>query len=224
MEKPVIILGAGGHSRVLIDTLKMLSFEIIGITDPDTSLYGKYIMGIPLLGNDDIVIEYPSERVQLVNGLGMIDRSKKRQKIYELFQQRGYQFASVIHPSAIVSANTHLDDGVQIMAGAVIQTSSSIAANSIINTRVSIDHDCIISKHVHIAPGVTICGGVTIGEGTLVGAGATIIQGVRIGSNCIIAAGAVVTKDVISGTTVRGVPAREVREDERLAQNCYYTR
>lgn len=217
MGKPVVILGAGGHSRVLIDTLQILSAQIIGITDPDTSLHGQCIMGIPVLGNDDLVLEYPPEQIRLINGLGMIDRSDKRQQIYELFRQRGYKFASVIHPTAIISGNAHIEEGVQVMAGTVVQGSSSIAANSIINTRACIDHDCMIGKHVHIAPGVTISGGVTIGEGTLVGTGATIIQGVRIGSDCIVAAGAVVVRDVPDGATVMGVPAREVEEDERLA-------
>jgi len=217
MEKPVVILGAGGHGRVLIDTLQILSAKIIGITDPDTSLHGQCIMGIPVLGNDDMVLEYHSEQIRLINGLGLVNRSNKRQQVYELFRQRGYQFASVIHPTAIISGYAHIEEGVQVMTGAVVQASSTIAANSIINTHACIDHDCVIGKHVHIAPGVTISGGVTIGEGTLVGAGATIIQGIKIGSNCIVAAGAVVTHDVRSGTLVRGVPAREVRKDERLA-------
>ena len=210
MEKPIIILGAGGHSSVLIDVLQTLSVDIIGITDPDFSQYSDGIMGIPLLGNDDLITEYPCEQIRLVNGLGKVDRSAKRQQVYELFRQRGYQFASVIHPSAIISAHAHLEEGVQIMAGAVIQASSSIGGNSIINTRACIDHDCLIARHVHIASGVTISGGVTIGEGTLVGAGATIIQGIKVGTNSIVAAGSVVINDVGDGVTVMGIPAREV--------------
>lgn len=209
-KRPIIILGAGGHAKVLIDTLQNQAANLLGITDPGPNKFGQVIFGVPVIGNDDSIFKYNNKSIYLVNGIGMIDNSDRRRQIFKYFNRCGYNFASVVHDSAVISPNTEFFEGVQIMAGAIIQAGSTIGINSIINSRANIDHDTIIGAHVHIAPGVTISGGVRIDDGTLIGAGATIKQEIKIGSNCIVAAGAVVIRDVPAGTTVMGVPARVV--------------
>ena len=209
MSLPVIILGAGGHSKVLIDTLQVSSAVIVGIVDADFALLGAKILGVHVLGGDEVVNEFSISEIHLVNGLGSVGLQSKRQKLFEKFKSAGYKFATIIHPSVAVSSDVVLGEGVQVMAGAVIQPGCQIGINNIINTRVSVDHDCVIGDHVHIAPGATLSGGVTIGAYSHIGTGATIIQGISIGSGCLIAAGAVVTKDVADGARVCGVPARE---------------
>ena len=208
MQKPIIILGAGGHAKVLIDTLQRQSANILGITDPDPQKIGEYILGIPVIGDDDVINTNDNDLIELVNGIGVVVDKKRRQQIFYNFKRQGYSFTSVIHDSAILSPDAMLSEGVQIMAGAVIQPGCKIGINSIINTRASIDHDTIIGAHVHIAPGVTVSGGVQIGDGTLVGSGVTIIQGVRIGKDATVAAGAAVIRDVPDGVTVMGIPAK----------------
>lgn len=209
MSLPVIILGAGGHSKVLIEALLVSSAVIVGIVDPNPALVGTKVLGAPVLGGDEIVNEYPPSQVHLVNGLGSVGLPANRQQLYERFKSLGYTFATVVHPSAVVASDVVLCEGAQVMAGAVIQPGCRIGANSIINTRASVDHDCIIGDHVHISPGVTFSGGVTVGACSHIGTGATVIQGISIGSGCLVAAGAVVTKDIADGAKVRGVPARE---------------
>jgi UDP-perosamine 4-acetyltransferase len=162
-----------------------------------------------VLGGDDVVSEFPPSEIQLVNGLGSVGLPVKRQQIFERFKGMGYRFATVIHPSAVLSSDVELGEGAQVIAGVVIQPGSRIGINSIINTSASVDHDCIIADHVHIAPGVTLSGGVKVGECSHIGTGATLIQGISIGSACLVAAGAVVTKDIADGAMVRGVPARK---------------
>lgn len=209
MSLPVIILGAGGHAKVLIDALLSASAVIAGIVAPDLTLAGTNILGVPVLGGDDVVNEYPPSEIQLVNGLGSVGLPVNRQQLFEKFKGMGYKFATVIHPSAVIASGVILGEGAQVMAGVVIQPGSHIGINSIINTRASVDHDCTIGDHVHIAPGVTMSGGVTVGTCSHIGTGATVIQGLSIGNGCLVAAGAVVTKYIADGTMVRGVPARE---------------
>ena len=206
-QSPIIILGAGGHTKVLIDVLLSQSKILLGITDPDPANLGENILSVPVIGDDYVITAYNHTLIQLVNGVGTIT---KRQQLFNTFKSLGYKFASVVHDFAMLSKEIDLCEGVQIMAGSVIQPGSKIGTNSIINSRVSIDHDTIVGSHVHVAPGATISGGVQIGDGVLIGAGATIIQGIKIGSNAIVAAGAVVIEDVPDGSTVMGVPARVV--------------
>jgi sugar O-acyltransferase, sialic acid O-acetyltransferase NeuD family len=209
MKKSIIVLGAGGYAGVLLDILVRQSYHIFGVTSLDPDNTSKYnLFGVPVLGKDDKVLNYGINSICLVNGVGMMPGKNTRCRLYKKFRDFGYTFTRVIHSSAILAANAKLAEGVQVMAGAVIQTGVMIGENTIINTRVAVDHDSNIGKHVHLAPGTTISGDVAIGEGTFVGAGSTIIQGIQISGHCVIAAGSVVTRDVPEGATVMGVPAR----------------
>lgn len=209
MSLPIIVLGAGGHAKVLIDSLLAVSAIITGIADPDEKRLGTNVLGIPVLGADDVVAGFSPSEVRLVNGLGSVGLPVNRQQLFEQFKELGYTFATIIHPSAVIAPDVVLGEGAQVMAGAVIQPGCIIGINTIINTRSSIDHDCTIGDHVHIAPGVILSGTVRTGSGVHIGTGATIIQGISIGDNCLVAAGTVVAKNIADGLMVRGVPARE---------------
>ena len=103
-------------------------------------------------------------------------------------------------------------EGVQLMAGAVIQPNVSIGENTLINTSASIDHDCQIGAHVHIAPGTVLSGNVCVQDETHIGTSATVIQNIKIGTKCTIGAGSVVVKNISDRTLAIGTPAREVRK------------
>lgn len=202
-----MILGGGGHAKVLIDTLKLQNMEILGIVDPVIEK-GTKVSGISVLGDGPTVFAHPPDSVKLVNALGSIRSTENRKRLFERFQKKGYSFSEVIHPSAILAPDVHLGEGVQIMAGVVIQTGCTIGTNAICNSRASIDHECQIGQHVHLAPGVTLSGEVTIDNGAHVGVGSTVIQGVKIGKNSLVGAGSVVIQDIAEEATVFGVPAR----------------
>ncbi len=212
MNRPIIIIGAGGHAQVLIYSLNALRREIIGILHPDASMIGQSIAGIPILGSDDKVKDYGSDVICLVNGVGSVSSMERRKDIYMKFKKKGYLFAKVIHPSAIVMDSVKLGEGSQIMAGAIIQSGCVIGDDSIINTGAIVDHDCIIGAHTHVAPGVVLSGGVHIGDMVHVGTSATVIQGVEIGDTAIIGAGAVVVRNILPGRKVVGVPAQEINK------------
>ncbi|MFZ5644549.1 MAG: acetyltransferase [Bacillota bacterium] len=210
MSYPVIVIGGGGHAKVLVDALIIQLFSIKGITEQDENKWGGEMLGVPVIGGDEKVLLYPPDKVQLVNGLGSVKKTRNRRLAYENFKNKGYTFASVIHPSAVISIDVELSEGVQIMAGAIIQAGSRIGENTIINTKASVDHDCIIGNHVHVASGATLSGGVCVGDGVHIGAGATVMQYVSLGKNSVVGAGALVIEDVPEGATVVGVPAKVV--------------
>lgn len=207
MNKPLIILGNGGHASVLTEILFAQGREILGFTTPSVE---ENQFGLNYLGTDDAIFQYKQDEVELVLGLGMLGPHSLREKIFQQLKRHGYSFSTVIHSATIIAPSVQLGEGVQLMAGAIIQTNSVVADNTIVNTCALIDHDCQIGAHVHIAPGTKISGAVQIGNSTHIGTGTTIIQGLEIGAGSLIGAGSVVVKNIKSNSKVYGVPAKEV--------------
>lgn len=205
--KPIIVVGGGGHAKVVIEALLLANHEVIGYTDPRSDMA---IFHIPWLGSDQMLEKYLPTDVLLVNGLGSIGDNTRRKQIFCYWKDKGYSFANVIHPTAVVSPYAVLEEGVQVMAGAIIQPDVHIGFNSIVNTRTVVDHDTRIGNHVHIASGAVLSGSVVVEDNAHIGTGAAVIQGISIGKNSIVGAGAVVVKDVLSKRKVAGVPAREI--------------
>lgn len=205
MTLPVIVVGGGGHALVVIEALRLVGAEIAGIADPGGAAAAR-AFGLTVLGGDDAVFVLGPDQVQLANGIGSIEAMDRRGALFRRFTARGYRFATVLHPRAVIGTGVVLEQGVQVMAGAIIQCFSKIGADTIVNTAAAIDHGCTIGESCHIAPGATLCGDVTLGERCHIGAGATIIQGLSIGAGSLVAAGAVVTRDLPAGS--RYIPGR----------------
>ena len=206
-NKPVLIIGAGDHSKVLLDILLDQNIKVIGFTDKNIPK-GTLIYDIPVIGDDSVYTNYKTNEVELVNGIGSIGKTSLREYFFTSLKEQGYSFKSIIHPSAIISKRVKLGEGVQILAGSVINIESVIGNNSIVNTKSSVDHGCVIGNHCHIAPGCTLSGCVTVGDRTHIGTGTAIIQGIKIGSNVIIGAGSVVVHNIKDNEKAFGVPAR----------------
>ena len=209
MAHPFLILGAGGHARVVADLLLGQNQQIAGFLDPNASLWGTAWRGIPVLGGDEKLAHYHARTHDLINGVGSIGCSELHRTVFERYWKAGYKFPYLVHIRATMAIDVELGEGSQIMAGAIVQTGTVIGQNVIINTGACVDHDCCIGDHAHISPGVTLSGGVRVGMSAHIGTGATVIQGIKIGRNSLIAAGAVVIRDVPDGVTVTGVPAKE---------------
>lgn len=210
MKKPVIILGAGGHARVLLETLSALGVSVPAIADVSPTS-GPGWGAIPIILESDLVSKFSFKSVLLANGVGSVSSMAARRVVFERHKLQGFTFADIIHPFSYVAGSARLGEGIQVMAGAVIQAGAVVEANTIVNTRASVDHDCHVGAHSHLAPGVTLSGGVRVGNEVHIGTGASLIQGVVVGDRAFIAAGAVVTKDVEPGERVAGVPARKLK-------------
>jgi UDP-perosamine 4-acetyltransferase len=208
----VVVIGAGGHAGVLLDVLGRCGIAVAGLTDADAGKHGKLLAGVRVLGGDEVLDRHPPASTILVNAMGSTESMSLRQEVYERLRKDGYRFLTLVHPSAVVALDAVLGEGVQVMAGAIVQPGAKVGANSIVNTGAQVDHDCRIGAHVHLAPGVVLSGTVTVGDATHVGTAAAVVQGLRVGRGCLVAAGAVVTEDVADGERVAGVPARRIRE------------
>jgi sugar O-acyltransferase (sialic acid O-acetyltransferase NeuD family) len=204
--KPVILLGGGGHARVVASTISATGRRVLGFVDPEKD--DAAITGLQRLGDDNAVFEYEPSTILLAHGIGSTRPGPHRMAIFERFKSAGYTFLTLIHPAASVASDVRLGEGCAVFAGAVIQPGVRIGCNTIVNTRASIDHDCSIGSHAHIAPGAVVCGAVSIGDGSHIGAGSTVIQNVTIGARALVGAGSVVLRNVPADARVFGNPCR----------------
>ncbi len=193
---PVIVLGGGGHAKVVIDALRRSGAAVIGICDPALEAGSKGPLGVVVEGGDEALGRHPPDTVLLANGIGSTRSTALRRNVFERHAAMRYRFATVIHPSAIVTEDVRIEEGAQVMAGVVVQPGAVLGKNCIVNTRASVDHDCVVGAHAHLAPGVTLSGNVQVGCGAHVGTGASVIQGIRIGRDSLVRAGSVVVSDI----------------------------
>lgn len=210
--RDVVVLGAGGHARVLIDLMRVAGALVpVAILDRDPAFRGSDIAGVPVIGDDTELDQFAPNHVSLVNGVGSTANTTARRIAFIHGKGHGFRFVTLVHPRAVVASDAQLGEGTQVMAGAVINTCAVVGDDAIVNTRAVVEHDCRVGDHTHVASGAVLAGGVILGDGVHVGAGATVIQNVSVGSGSVIGAGAVVIRDVPRGVTVVGVPAR-IRE------------
>jgi sugar O-acyltransferase (sialic acid O-acetyltransferase NeuD family) len=208
-SRPLVLLGAGGHARVLAALARAAGHPVLGVCDPTLAADGiSRWADLDVLGDDGALDRLPPERVALVLGIGQLATDNLRERLYAAWRTRGYNFPALVHPSAWIAPGVVLGDGVQVMAGVVIQPGCAIGENSIINTRAGVDHDCRIGRDVHVAPNATLCGTVTVEDGAFIGAGATVIQGLRVGARAVVGAGVTLVQDLTPKAVLIGAANR----------------
>ncbi len=206
----ILVVGAGGHAKVVLDVLRAAGREIAGVTDPHLPMGGLF-EGVPCLGDDGAWEDL--FRSGLRTAFVALGDNRRRRDAGAELRALGFELANAIHPSAILSPSTQLGTGIAIMPGAVVNASTTIGDDAILNTSATIDHDGRIGAGAHVAPGCHLAGYVTVGEGALIGVGSAVGRGrpVSIGAWARVGTGSVVFRDVAPGTTVAGNPARIVR-------------
>lgn len=202
----VVMVGAGGHARVVADAL--LPRRVIGHLAPGSGDHRAEASLGERLGDDDDAQRLAEAGCTFALGIGYADRDGASRRAGILEALRDCEFESIVHPRSIVSPSAQVRTGSFVGPGAMVGVGVRVGNAVIVNSGAIVDHDCRIGTNVHVAPGAVISGGVTIGDDTLIGAGATVRQRLTIGSRVVVGAGAVVVADVSDGETVVGVPAR----------------
>lgn len=203
----VLVVGAGGHAKVCIESLVDAGHVVVGAVSRD----GLPVEGfpVPVVGVDvDVAAVAAAHGADAV--FVAVGDNAQRASVRRNCVDSGLAEVSAISKSALVSVSADLGGGVAVMAGAVVNASTQVCAGAIVNSRASVDHDCVVGADAHIAPGAVVAGGVRIGAGVLVGVGAKVLPNLTIGDGAVVGGGAMVVADVPPGATVVGVPARVV--------------
>lgn len=200
----IIIFGGGGHGKACLDLVRSLgTYRVVGFVDDGISA-DREIMGLPVLGDSQILAELYAQGVRLaVNAVGGIGNVAVRIKVFRTLAEAGFACPAVVHPTAFVEASAALSPGVQIFPYAYVGSEARIGFGSIVNTGAIISHDCNLGEVVNISPGAILAGEVQVGERTLIGMGATINLRAKIGANARIGNGATVKLDVPEDGIVR---------------------
>lgn len=201
----VVIFGAGGHAKSLIDLMRVGSdhrLEPLCLVD-DGLEPGTLVLGVPVAGGRDLLTALAERGVRhAVNAVGGIGRIQTRIDVADLLAEHGFNLPALVDPTAAIAPSATISDGVQVFAQATVWSDAQVGRGVIVNTGATVSHDCVIGDNTHIAPGAILAGHVEIGQATLVGMGVTTRPGLRIGSRCILGNGAVVSEDVPDGTIV----------------------
>ena len=214
----VVIIGAGGHAREVLDILRDCQangqkIELLGFIDDNPDKHGQILDGFPVLGDFRWFEGINHNEVEVICAVGTPETC------YRLVQRAltlGLRFANAISPRAHISAYARIGQGVIIFPNVIVNTGAVIGNHVTLNVAVTVSHDTVVGDFCNINPGVHLAGNVTVGEGCYIGMGANVIQGITIGPWSIIGAGAVVIHDIPPHVTAVGVPARVIKvHDER---------
>ena len=207
----LLILGAGGHGKVVADTAAATGQweKIAFLDDKHPSL--EVVLDWPVLGCIEEAKKFLPEYDDFCVAIG---NNKLRIKLLKLFLDQGFSAPCLVHPTAYISPSASLGPGCVVFAQGVVNAEAQVGAGNIINTGASVDHDCILDEGVHLCPGVRLAGEVSVGQQTTLATSTTVIPQIKIGNHVMIGAGSVVVTDIPDHSTAAGVPAKIIKNHE----------
>lgn len=202
VPKPLIVVGGGGHGKVVADAAIRAGRTLAGFLDANPQ---ATLLDLPLLGDDSRLDQ--AAFVAAHDFVVAIGAQAVRARLSARLAAAG-ALAAVIHPSAVVAASARIGGGSVVLAQAVINPEARLGLGVIVNVCASVDHDTVLGDNVQVGPGARLTGGVHVGDDAFIGAGAVIMPGITVGRAATVGAGAVVTRAVGDGIVVTGIPAR----------------
>ena len=200
--KSVIIIGAGGHGKVIADIVQKSGDIVLGFLDDNMKLEDSFTI-FPLLGS----IKHYKDYVEKAEFVIAIGNTLVRKQVEAEIQDVSWYTA--IHPTAAISdIDVKIGEGTVVMPNAVINSGARIGKHCIINSGAIVEHDNRIEDFVHVSVGAKLAGMVTIGKETWIGIGAVVSNNIKICEGCVIGAGAVVVKNIEEVGTYVGIPAK----------------
>lgn len=210
----VVIWGARGHARVVMDALEDDNFELIAMGDNDPTIEPPF-PEVPVFHSYESLVDW----VSAINDRGVISsvgavvaigggRGRDRASISSHLRDFGFDLVSVIHRTSTLSRHCSWGIGCQFLASSSVGPGAELGDFVIVNTGAIVEHDCLVGTGVHVAPRAVVLGEVVIEDFAFIGAGAVVLPRVTVGTGATVGAGAVVTRDVAPGVVIRGIPAR----------------
>lgn len=203
-ERSIVVVGAGGHAKVIIESLRLAGWNVVGCTDSDAT--PRLCAGAPVIGNDDKLGELLGDGVSCA--FCAIGDNALRERIGRRLLSLGFEMPAVLGPGTTVAPSVSVGAGVAILPGAVVNSEAVLRDFAIINSNANVDHDCLIGCAAHIGPGASLAGNVQVGDRTFLATGSAVIPGTEIGADTIVGAGSVVVRNLPPEVLAYGNPAK----------------
>lgn len=197
----LLVVGAGGHAKVVLDAARVAGFEIAGVVGAAGGR--SEVLGIP--------VRHDATGIDADGFIVAIGDNRNRARAFDEYRSLGLTPISVVHPSSVIAQGVEIGAGAFVAAGVVVNVDARIGEDAILNTGCTIDHDCVVGDHALVGPTASMCGESLIGEGVTLGAGASVIPLKSVGDWTMVGAGAAVVRDVPDRVVCAGVPARTIR-------------
>ncbi|HVU88681.1 MAG TPA: acetyltransferase [Pirellulales bacterium] len=214
--RTILVIGAGGHAKAVVGAAKVTGYDVRAIYDDDEAKWGKSILGVPIFGPINRILDAP--RIPVL--VAIADAATRK----ALVDRLPLEWGTLIHATAIIDSTVEIGPGTVAFAGVVVQADARVGAHVILNANATVSQDCVLEEYVHLAPGVDLASGVHVGTGSFFGIGAVATSGVRVGCWTTVGAGAAVTNDLPDRVVAVGCPARVIRsvESKPLATGVDY--
>ena len=205
MNKPLILIGGGGHCKSVIEAAESAGYQIMGVLDLPEEL-GKPVLATKVVGTDDDIQAYV-DKAEFVITVGFIKSPAIRIKLYNRVKEAGGRLATIIASTAYVSKYATIGEGTVVMHHAFINAGAKVGANVILNTFTNVEHDAVIGDQCHISTGTMVNGECVVGERCFIGSQSVLANGITVGDDIVVGAGSLVRKSISQKGIYSGNPA-----------------
>lgn len=205
MNKPLILVGGGGHCKSVLEAAESAGYQILGVLDMPENV-GKEVLSTKVIGTDDDIPSYVDKAVFVIT-VGFIKNPSIRIKLYNKIKEAGGKLATIIASTAYVSKYAEIGEGTVVLHQAFVNAGARVGKNVILNTATNIEHDAVIGDHCHISTGTMVNGECVVGERCFIGSQSVLANCITVGDDIIVSAGSFVRKSISEKGIYAGNPA-----------------